>query len=149
MYIDRRELHVDAPPAAVFERIQHIGGSAHWPSANALWIARGWLDTLMGGPGMRRGRRDPDTLRPGDVVDFWRVEALEPDRRLRLAAEMRLPGRGWLQWEVTPEAGGTRLVQTAFFEPRGLLGIAYWYAVAPLHAYVFGGMLRALGRAPA
>lgn len=148
MYLDRRETHIAAPPAVVFDRIQHIGGDAHWPNANVLWSIRGVMDSLVGGPGMRRGRRDPDTLRVGDALDFWRVELFEPGRKLRLAAEMRLPGRAWLQWELSPEDGGSRLVQTAYFEPRGLFGLLYWYAVAPLHAIVFGGMLRSLAKTP-
>lgn len=102
---------------------------------------------------MRRGRRHPDELAVGDAVDFWRVEAYEPDRRLRLAAEMKLPGRAWLEFEVQPDAEGVAIRQTAVFDPIGLLGLLYWYAVYPLHARVFAGMLREVvaqaGRVPA
>jgi uncharacterized protein YbjT (DUF2867 family) len=99
------------------------------------------------GVGVRRGRRDPDQLRPGDTLDFWRVEAVVPDALLRLRAEMRLPGRAWLQFELEPEAGGTRLRQVAIFEPRGLAGLAYWYALYPAHQLVFAGMLRGIAAA--
>jgi hypothetical protein len=107
---------------------------------------RGWLDLLVGGVGMRRGRRDPARLQVGDVVDCWRVEAIERGRRLRLQAEMKLPGRAWLDFEVRPEGGHTRLTQTASFDPVGLWGLAYWYGVWPLHQLVFAGMLRGLAR---
>jgi hypothetical protein len=100
----------------------------------------------MGGVGMRRGRRDPDAPAVGDALDFWRVEAYEPGRRLRLAAEMKLPGRAWLEFDVEPVAGGAIVHQTAVFEPVGLSGLIYWYALLPVHAVVFGGMLRAIAR---
>ncbi len=144
--VDSRTVHVNAPPAAAFTPIRRIGGGSGWYSANALWILRGWLDLLVGGVGMRRGRRHPDQLRVGDVVDCWRVEALEPDRRLLLSAEMRLPGRAWLEFSVAPEGGGATIRQTASFEPVGLLGLAYWYSVWPLHQWVFEAMLRAIAK---
>ncbi|HPC59732.1 MAG TPA: DUF2867 domain-containing protein [Verrucomicrobiota bacterium] len=114
-----------------------------------LLEASGWLDLLAGGAGMRRGRRHPEHLSVGEVVDCWRVEAMEPNRRLRLAAEMKLPGRAWLEFEVTPKAEGHASVirQTAVFDPVGLAGIAYWYALFPLHQLVFAGMLRGIGAA--
>jgi hypothetical protein len=143
--VDSRTLRVDAPPAAAFAAIRRIGGESGWYASNWLWRLRGALDLLAGGVGMRRGRRHPDELRVGDALDFWRVEAYEPDRRLRLAAEMRLPGRAWLQFEVEPDGEGSILRQTAEFDPAGLLGLAYWYGVYPLHARVFAGLLRALG----
>jgi hypothetical protein len=124
-----------------------IGGAAGWHFANWLWTVRGWLDLLVGGVGMRRGRRDPARLQVGDVVDCWRVEAIERERRLRLQAEMKLPGRAWLEFEVQPEADGSRLRQTATFDPLGLWGLTYWYGVWPLHQLVFAGMLRGLARA--
>jgi hypothetical protein len=107
-----------------------------------LWRLRGFIDLLFGGVGMRRGRRHPEEIAVGDTVDFWRVEAYEPNRRVRLVAEMKLPGRAWLEFEVEPDADGTTIRQTAVFDPVGLLGLLYWYAVYPLHARVFAGMLR-------
>lgn len=145
--VDSRALTVAAPPEAAFTPIRRLGGDAGWYHATWLWRVRGWLDLLAGGAGIRRGRRDPDELRPGDTLDWWRVEAVEPGRLLRLAAEMRVPGRAWLQFEVDP-AGDARstIRQTALFDPAGVVGQAYWYALWPLHQYVFAGMLRAIGR---
>jgi uncharacterized protein YbjT (DUF2867 family) len=146
--VDRRALGVAHPPEVAFAPIQRIGGATGWYRGAALWRLRGALDVLVGGPGLRRGRRDPVGLRVGDTVDFWRVEGFEQDRLLRLRAEMRVPGRAWLQFEVTPdEHGGSLVTQTALFDPAGLLGLVYWYAVWPFHGYVFGGMLRSLARA--
>ena len=134
------------PPAAAFAAIQRIGGATGWFYGNGLWRLRGFIDLLFGGVGMRRGRRHPQELAVGDTVDFWRVESYEPDRRLRLVAEMKLPGRAWLEFEVEPDADGTMIRQTAVFDPIGLLGLLYWYAVYPLHARVFAGMLRGAAR---
>jgi uncharacterized protein YbjT (DUF2867 family)/uncharacterized protein YndB with AHSA1/START domain len=142
--VDSRSVHVAAPPATVFAVVERIGGNVGWYYADWLWTVRGWLDLFVGGVGIRRGRRDPDRLCVGDTVDCWRVESIEPGHRLRLVAEMKLPGRAWLEFEVQPEGDGTRLRQTATFDPLGLLGLAYWYAVWPLHQIVFGGMLRGL-----
>ena len=124
-----------------------IGAARGWYFANWLWRLRGALDRLLGGAGLRRGRRHPDDLRVGDALDFWRVDALEPDRLLRLRAEMKLPGRAWLQYEVweAPD-GSTQLEQTAAFIPRGLVGLAYWYGLYPLHAWIFGGLIKAIAR---
>jgi Protein of unknown function (DUF2867) len=138
---------VAAAPAKVFAAVEHIGGGTGWYYANWLWTLRGWLDLLMGGVGMRRGRRDPERLRVGDTLDCWRVESIQSDQRLRLAAEMKLPGRAWLEFEVQPDGNGARLRQTATFDPLGLWGLAYWYGVWPLHQLVFAGMLRGLARA--
>ncbi len=140
-------LTLPVAPAVAFRPIERIGGSTGWYFGNALWQLRGWLDLLMGGVGMRRGRRDPEHLLPGDVVDCWRVESIEPPRHLRLAAEMKLPGRAWLEFDVQPANGGVTLRQTATFDPVGLSGLAYWYALLPLHELVFRGMLRNLRRA--
>lgn len=145
--VDSRAAQVAASPAQVFGVVERIGGAAGWPYANWLWTLRGWLDLLLGGVGMRRGRRDPERLRAGDTLDCWRVEAIQPGRRLRLVAEMKLPGRAWLEFEVQPEGNGARLRQTATFDPLGLWGLAYWYGVWPLHQLVFAGMLRGLTRA--
>jgi uncharacterized protein YbjT (DUF2867 family) len=143
--VDARTVRVPQPPAAAFAPIQRIGGGTGWYRGALLWRLRGLLDVLAGGPGLRRGRRDPVGLRVGDTLDFWRVEAYEQDRLLRLAAEMKVPGRAWLQFEVEPDGdAGARVTQTAIFDPSGLLGLVYWYALWPFHAYIFGGMLRAL-----
>jgi hypothetical protein len=140
--VDSRSLTVPVPPAAAFAPIRRIGGERGWYYGNWLWLIRGGLDRLAGGPGLRRGRRSPEELAPGDALDFWRVEAYEPDHLLRLRAEMRLPGRAWLQFEVQPAAaGGSTITQTAIFDPVGLFGILYWYSLLPAHAFVFGGML--------
>jgi uncharacterized protein YbjT (DUF2867 family) len=145
--VDSRTVRVAGPPARAFRAVARIGGGTGWYYGRALWLVRGMLDRLVGGPGLRRGRRDPYLLAPGDTVDFWRVEAVEPGRLLRLAAEMRLPGRAWLQFEVTPEAGGTLIRQTALFDPVGVAGLVYWYTLWLVHQVVFGGMLRNLARA--
>jgi uncharacterized protein YbjT (DUF2867 family) len=142
---DSRQAGTWAAPAVAFTPIRRIGGGTGWYCGNWLWKLRGLLDRWMGGAGMRPGRRDPDALRSGDRVDFWRVEAFQPDRRLRLAAEMKVPGRAWLEFEVSEEAGGGSTIrQTAVFDPLGLFGLLYWYALYPVHQYVFGGMLRGI-----
>lgn len=145
---DTRTIVVDVPPAQAFEPVRRIGGAAGWYFGNVLWTARGWLDRCLGGVGMGRGRRDPDVCGIGDVIDGWTVEAYEPDRRLRLSADLKLPGRGWLEFGVTPIDGGrrSRIRQTATFDPRGLLGRAYWYAILPIHSLMFGGMLARIAR---
>lgn len=145
--VDSRSMRVAAAASRVFATVERIGGAAGWHYANWLWTTRGWLDLLVGGVGMRRGRRDPARLEVGDVVDCWRVQAIERDRRLRLRAEMKLPGRAWLDFEVCPDGEHARLTQTATFDPVGLWGLAYWYGVWPLHQLVFAGMLRGLARA--
>ncbi len=142
--VDSRTISVAVPTPTAFAPIQSIGGDTGWYRWNWLWRLRGLLDLLVGGAGMRRGRRHPMLLRVGDTVDFWRVEALEPDRRLRLAAEMKLPGRAWLEFEVVPAGTSTTIRQTAIFDPVGWLGRLYWYALYPLHQLVFAGMLRGI-----
>jgi uncharacterized protein YbjT (DUF2867 family) len=152
MLIERRRQVVDARPESVFRVFSGIGGERGWPSYTALWQLRGALDRLAGGVGMRRGRRHPDQLRQGDALDFWRVEAVEPDRLLRLRAEMKVPGLAWLQFEARSlEAGQTDeirtdLIQTAYFASRGLFGQVYWYGLYPLHGLIFGQMIRNIGR---
>ena len=144
MLIDRRQVETRASSHALFKVFTSLGGKRGWLYADSLWALRGVLDRLVGGFGLRRGRRSATDLRVGDAVDFWRVEAYEVDRLLRLRAEMRLPGRAWLQFEVMEgENGGPkRLRQTAFFEPRGIFGYAYWYGVLPFHEVIFGNMAR-------
>lgn len=145
--VDSRTVGVALPAAAAFAPIEAIGGETGWYAWNWLWRWRGFLDLLVGGPGLRRGRPHPRRLAVGETVDFWRVEALEPDRRLRLSAEMRLPGRAWLEFEVTPDGSATTIRQTAIFDPVGSPGLAYWYLLFPLHELVFAGMLREIARA--
>lgn len=145
-FADSRVITVDASAAEAFAPIERIGGKRGWYCANWLWRLRGFLDLLVGGVGIRRGRRDPHHLYVGDTVDCWRVEAIEPNRQLRLQAEMRLPGRAWLEFEVSESDGKSTIRQTATFDPVGLLGRAYWYIVYPLHQYVFEGMLRGIAK---
>jgi uncharacterized protein YbjT (DUF2867 family) len=142
--VDSRSVPFDGEPSAAFAPIREIGGKRGWYHANFLWSLRGFMDLLVGGVGMRRGRRDPDRLEVGDAVDCWRVEAFEPDRLLRLSAEMKLPGRAWLQFEVKETDSGTTIHQTAMFDPVGLLGQLYWYSIYPLHDWIFSGMLKAI-----
>ena len=139
--VDSRIAQVSVSPASAFAPIQRIGGSNGWYFANFLWRLRGFLDLLVGGVGLRRGRRDPHTLAPGDALDFWRVLACEPDRRLGLVAEMKVPGRAWLQFEVEPNGRGSVIRQTAIFDPAGIAGLLYWYTLYPAHRWIFRGML--------
>lgn len=143
---DARRIHVEATADRAFLPIARIGGTQGWHYAMWLWRIRGAIDLLMGGVGMRRGRRDPDVPAVGDALDFWRVDAYEPGRRLRLAAEMRLPGRAWLEFEVVPDARGAVVHQTAVFEPRGVSGLVYWYVLWPAHAVILRGLLNAIAR---
>ena len=146
MIIEQRKQLVNASPLAVHQTYTGLGGKRGWPVFNWAWRLRGILDRMVGGVGFRRGRRDPDNLRVGDTLDFWRVEAVEPGRLLRLRAEMKVPGRAWLQFESTPQANGqTTLQQTALFAPKGLFGLLYWYALYPLHGLIFSGMVQQLG----
>jgi uncharacterized protein YbjT (DUF2867 family) len=142
-----RQIKVAASPEQTFAPIQRIGGATGWYYANGFWRLRGLLDQMVGGVGLRRGRRDPIRLAVGDTLDFWRVEAFEQDRLLRLRAEMKSPGRIWLQFEVTSDQVETTLHQTAIFDPHGLGGRVYWYALYPIHYLIFKGMLQRIGRA--
>jgi uncharacterized protein YbjT (DUF2867 family) len=142
---EHRQLVVPAPPEVVYCTFVGLGGTRGWLYMNWVWRLRGLLDRLVGGVGMRRGRRDPNDLRVGDALDFWRVEAVEPDHLMRLRAEMKVPGRAWLQFHVHPQPdGGSLLSQTAYFAPKGVLGLLYWYGLYPIHKIVFAGMLRKL-----
>ena len=143
---DRREVEVQAPPRRCFEVISSMGGRNGWPAFGWLWRIRGAIDLLLGGVGMRRGRPEGRPLRTGDALDFWRVETCEPDVRLKLSAEMKVPGRAWLEFAVAPSARGALVRQTAEFDPVGLAGLFYWYLLAPIHAVVFRGMLKAIAR---
>lgn len=144
--VDSRTLRVKSDVEQAFRPVRRIGGDVGWYFGDSLWRIRGLLDRMFGGPGLRRGRRDAIDLRPGDALDFWRVETIEPDRRLRLKAEMKLPGRAWLEFEVTPDGSGARITQTAVFDPTGLGGILYWYALLPVHNVMFRGMLERIAR---
>ena len=135
-----------APPEALFAAFEGIGGSRGWPVVDWMWKVRGLIDQLVGGIGMRRGRRHPDLLRVGDALDFWRVEELDRPHLLRLRAEMKLPGEAWLEWRVEPTGTGSRLQQLARFHPRGVFGRAYWYALLPFHRLVFGPTATSLAR---
>jgi len=150
--VDSRAIRVPVSPAQAFRPIRRIGGASGWYYGNSLWRLRGFIDLFAGGVGVRRGRRDPETPTVGSALDFWRVEAYEPDRLLRLRAEMKLPGRAWLQFEVDENDSGSTIRQTAIFHPTGLLGTAYWYGLFPIHSWIFEGMLNriaATARAPA
>lgn len=148
LYTDERERPVDASPDRLWDVIEGIGGEHGWYSFPLAWAVRGWLDRLAGGVGLRRGRRDAARLRVGDSLDFWRVEAIEPGRLLRLRAEMRLPGLAWLELSMEPAGDGrARYHQRALFHPHGLAGQAYWWSVAPFHSVVFGGMARNIAAA--
>lgn len=148
IYVDRREIAVAAPPAVTFATAAALGGETGWYGGTWLWRLRGFLDKLLGGPGLRRGRRDPQQLLVGDALDFWRVVAVVPGVSFELRAEMKLPGEATLSIEVRDTGdGSSRLALVARFKPRGLSGMAYWYGVLPLHALVFRGLLRGLQRA--
>jgi uncharacterized protein YbjT (DUF2867 family) len=144
--VDSRSIHVAVSPERAFLPIERIGGMTGWYYATWLWSVRGFLDLLVGGVGLRRGRRDAEHLSVGDTLDFWRVEAIDPPRRLRLMAEMKLPGRAWLEFEVVATEGGSTIRQTAIFDPLGLFGLLYWYGIYPIHQFVFAGMLRNIAR---
>lgn len=142
MILEQRQRVVAASPADLFRIFTGLGGARGWFYMNWLWTLRGFLDRMMGGVGLRRGRRDPSELRVGDALDFWRVEVVEPDRLLRLRAEMKVPGKAWLQFQVVAGDGGNSvLTQTAFFAPKGLGGWLYWYAIYPLHGLIFNGLI--------
>ena len=142
LYTDLRELRSTASAHDLFMAIERIGGEAGWYSAQPLWQARGFIDRLVGGVGLRRGRRDPERLAVGDALDFWRVEEVVPDSLIRLRAEMRMPGRAWLEFTVKDEGSFRILRQRAVYWPHGLAGHAYWWGVAPFHAFVFPPMAR-------
>ncbi|WP_314215333.1 SDR family oxidoreductase [Pseudarthrobacter equi] len=142
VYIDERTFHGDVDPAHVWTVIEGIGGRNGWYSLPLAWQVRGWLDKLTGGAGLLRGRRHPHTLHAGEVVDWWRVESIDRGKLLRLRAEMRAPGRAWLELAVEPDGDGSRYRQRAIFFPKGLSGRLYWLAVLPFHSFIFPAMAR-------
>jgi hypothetical protein len=147
VYTDTRTFHSEARPEHVWTIIEGIGGKNGWYSLPLAWRVRGWLDKLQGGAGLLRGRRHPKTLGSGEVVDWWRVEAIERGHLLRLRAEMRAPGRAWLELEVEPDDGGSLYKQRAIFFPRGLAGRLYWLGVYPFHGFIFPSMARNISAA--
>jgi hypothetical protein len=142
-----RSVDSRASVTQLYETVASLGGDRGWLAWNWAWKVRGLLDRLVGGPGLRRGRRDATVLLPGEAVDFWRVEVSDPPRRLRLRAEMKVPGQAWLQWELAPTPSGSVLAQTAIFAPRGLGGALYWHLLYPVHKLIFSAMARAIVRA--
>jgi hypothetical protein len=141
---DVRSAHVDATAEQAFLPIREIGGRRGWYYANWLWQIRGFIDGILGGSGLRKGRKHPTLLKPGDPLDCWRVEKVDPPHLLQLHAEMKLPGDAWLIFEVNDEAGGARVTQRAVFDPAGKVGLAYWYGLHPVHTLVFAGMLKGI-----
>jgi len=137
---------VDASPEEVFRAFSSLGGERGWRVWEWAWELRGAVDQLLGGPGLRRGRRHPEVLYTGEALDFWRVEEVRSPSLLRLRAEMKVPGTAWLQFEAIPEGSGTRLVQTAFFAPTGFLGWLYWYGIYPVHGLIFSDLVDAVAR---
>jgi hypothetical protein len=146
MILERRQVLVNTSPEHVYRVISRLGGDFGWLYLNWAWRLRGILDRMVGGVGIRRGRRDTYEVRIGDAVDFWRVEAVEADRLLRLRAEMKIPGSAWLQFDLKPnDEGQTRLTQTAFFAPKGLFGLLYWYLLYPVHGLIFSRLIQKIG----
>jgi hypothetical protein len=142
---DKQEVHTRAATADLYWAVSRIGGSAGYYTQDWAWGIRGLLDTLVGGVGLRRGRRHPEEVRLGDTIDFWRVSAVTPGTLLQLSAEMRLPGEAWLEWRIEPDdREGTVLRQTAYFRPRGLAGRVYWWTMLPFHRLIFGRMARSI-----
>jgi uncharacterized protein YbjT (DUF2867 family) len=146
---DVQRVACDATAEALFDRVQRVGGDVGWYYADALWTVRGWMDRVIGGVGLRRGRRDPENVFVGDAIDFWRVEDLSLGQRLLLHAEMKVPGDAWLEFRVEPAGDGTRseLIQTAYFRPMPFWGRLYWYLLYPLHWFIFRGMAQNIARA--
>lgn len=145
-FVDRRSLVITAPPEVVLATVERIGGENGWPFADPLWQIRGWIDRIVGGVGMRGRASHPERLSEGEHLDFWHVERLVRPSLLRLRAEMRVPGRAWLEFRTEDLGDATRLTQTAMFDPSGLGGYAYWYGLYPIHVVIFRGMVRRLAR---
>ncbi|MDX2343998.1 MAG: SDR family oxidoreductase [Acidimicrobiia bacterium] len=147
MQTDRRVADSKAPTQDLFWAVTRIGGDVGYYAMNWAWTIRGWIDQVIGGVGLRRGRRDPEDLRPGESLDFFRVAEIDPAQgRLLLQAEMKVPGTAWLEWSTEWIEGGSRLVQTAWFVPRGLMGRLYWWILLPFHAPIWRLMVRRMAR---
>ena len=147
MMVELRQVLLDLPPETVFRAFTGIGGQRGWLYMDWAWEIRGWMDKIVGGVGLRRGRRHPDDIRIGESLDFWRVEALEPNRSMLLRAEMKVPGKAWLEFKALPQENGKTLFTLgAYFGPRGLPGFLYWYSMWPFHKFIFDGMLRNLAK---
>jgi len=145
MFIEQRKIEVNASSDQVYRTFSRLGGETGWLYFDWAWEIRGIIDRLFGGVGLRRGRRDPEDIRVGDALDFWRVEKLDPGRSLSLRAEMKLPGEAWLQFDVSHDQDASSLLtQTAFFAPKGLSGVLYWYGLYPIHNLIFSGLVRKL-----
>jgi len=148
MFIERRQVYLDLEPGVVFRAYMGIGGARGWLYWDWSWALRGWMDKAIGGVGLRRGRRHPDELRVGEALDFWRVEAVEQNQLLRLRAEMKAPGKAWLEFQSVPSPdereGKTIFTATAYFAPRGFWGFIYWYALWPFHKFIFAGLARGI-----
>jgi uncharacterized protein YbjT (DUF2867 family) len=144
MFIETRQMLLDLPPETIFRSYSGVGGERGWLYMDWAWGMRGWLDKAVGGVGIRRGRRHPDEIRTGESLDFWRVEEVEPNRLLRLRAEMKLPGKAWLEFKSEPQDDKTLFTVTAFFAPYGLFGFLYWYAMWLPHRFIFDGLTRRL-----
>jgi hypothetical protein len=145
-FVEGKQIRLNVRPASVYRVITGLGGKKGWFYLNGLWKLRGLFDRLIGGPGLR-GRRMDNALDGGDVIDFYRVEALEQDRLMRLKAELRAPGLGWMEWRIRPQSGQeVLLTQIAYFAPKGALGFLYWYLMLPFHRLVFAGMIKAVAR---
>jgi uncharacterized protein YbjT (DUF2867 family) len=148
VFIDSRTVEITASEGRVYKAVCRVGGGHGWYSGDILWRIRGWMDKVIGGPGLRRGRRHPEEVGYGEALDFWRVIGIEKDKNLKLLAEMKLPGIATLEFNIEPtEKSVTKLVMSARFRPKGIVGLAYWYAVVPFHNIVFGGMLKGIKRA--
>jgi len=144
MFIERHQVFLDLKPELVFRAYMGIGGTRGWMYWDWAWALRGWMDKVIGGVGLRRGRRHPDEIHVGESLDFWRVEAIEKNRRMLLRAEMKVPGKAWLEFESLPRDGKTLLSSTAYFAPHGVSGFLYWYAMWPFHKFIFAGLTRGL-----
>lgn len=145
--MDRKTVETRAAASSLYWAFARIGGGVGYYAHNWAWRLRGVLDSLVGGVGLRRGRRHPEDVALHETIDFWRVSAVAPGHRLQLAAEMKLPGRAWLEWEIVDRDDHRELIQTAYFRPRGLFGRLYWYAMLPFHLFIFRQMAERIGRA--
>jgi hypothetical protein len=147
LYTKTTSISTDKSPGVLFGSICRVGGKEGWFNMNWLWKARGILDRVLTGVGTARGRRSSSFLRINDVVDFWRVEDISPDRRVLLRAEMKLPGRAWMEFSIDTNPDGTsRLTLKAYYQPFGFWGKAYWYACFPLHIFIFNDLIEQIER---